>query len=308
MRDVRGQKVYLERLPLGFSGLVLATLALGRLLDRVSPVLHLGLLVIGGLALFFFIVKLLLTPQATLKQLENPVQASSFAPFFMGLLLFIADLPLPKALGLGLWYLVALAFLLYLPFFTKRFVFERWDLQAVYPTWFIVYIGVSMIAISGSQWEDYLLGRWVLLLASSLYPIMIGLVFWRLRKHGIEEAKKPLLAAIAAPTAILLTGYLSLPEAPNPYMLYPFLILSQLIYAYVLGLLIHLSRRLRSLYYTVFSFPLVSTNTALSLALERTKIGQYPFVSWLNAVEMLVTSLAVLYIWYVVLGELASQK
>lgn len=289
-------KVFIKSIPLALSGLLLALVALANILAGFFPPLK---PIIQGLAILGLVLvgtRLKQDWKTVKKEFHNPLVASCFATFFMAIQLLTASLPLPNKLGNLLWYLNALAYLLYIVFFTKRFAFQR-KLSLIYPSWFIVYVGFAMVAVTAPVYEEAILGWSALLIAGIAYVLLIPVVMYRLILIPLPENQFPILAIFAAPTSLLLTAYLSLADEVNIPLAVGLVGLSQVIYGLVLFSLYRLMKNGFSPLFSAFTFPFVSTAISLKLAVSRLHVTQPPLTLLVHA-EVVIASLIIGYVLF----------
>lgn len=287
---------FIKKLPLALSGLLLGITALTNLLRAAWPsstvwVWSLGLTVF---ILVLLILRLLVTAKTIKQELASSVSASGFAANLMALALLIGRLPLPKPLGYAVWLLLLAAYLVYILMFTYQFAL-RHDLRLVYPSWVIVYVGIAALSIVAPVVQAPQIGWWLFFLASANYLIVLPIICWRLSKFGIEEVFQPTLAILAAPTSLLLTAYLNLDLQPNLLITSGLLILSQLLYGLVLGLLPQILAKGFSPLHASLTFPLVNTAAALYLTMSKLHLS-IPFLDILAFVELVIGLAVVVFV------------
>ena len=286
----------IKKLPLAVSGLILSLVALANLLTPFLPIVRPILQSIALFGILLLFVKFLSDRRAVLQEFRNPIVASSFATFLMAIQLLSSSLPLPKVVGHGFWYLAVLTYLSYIVFFTYRFARQR-DLSIVYPSWFIVYVGFAMVGVSAPAFQEYGIGLFSLVFASLSFLILAPIVLYRLSKYGIGKDIRPILAIFAAPVSLILTAYLSLHQEVNSLIVISILIVSQLIYSFViLRFYTFIGSRFSPLY-SAFTFPAVSTAIGLRLALAKLAV-QSPILLTLSYLEIVVATTIVLYVLY----------
>ncbi len=289
-------KDFIKSVPLALSGLLLAMVALANILAGFFPPLKPIIQGLAILGLGLVGARLKVDWKTVKNEFHNPLVASCFATFFMAVQLLTGSLPLPEPFGQLLWYLNALAYLLYIIFFTKRFVLQR-KLNLVYPSWFIVYVGFAMVAVTAPVYGQAILGWLALLIAGLGYLGLIPVVIYRLVKIPLPENQFPILAIFAAPTSLLLTAYLSLAEQVNLTLTIALLGLSQLIYGLVVFSLYRLMKNGFSPLFSAFTFPFVSTAIGLKLALSRLGLTQPPLTLLVNT-EIVIAGLMVGYVLF----------
>lgn len=276
----------IKKIPLAISGLVLGLTALASLLGSIWSTVGVGILSLAVSIFLVLIVRLVVTGKDLRQELASPVTASSFATSLMAMTLLSAKLALPKSWGMGLWLLSFSTYLVYILVFTTQFAEPR-QLKLVYPSWVIVYVGVATVAMTARHFGLEPLGWFALIFATLGYLILMPMIFYRLFKIGLEEAFRPLLVILAAPTSLILLAYLGLAVRPNAPLVLILTILAQFFYLGALVLLPGLIRRGFTPLHAALTFPLV--NTAIGLRQSLKLLGTSHFLlRFLEMAELLI--------------------
>lgn len=261
--------IQLQRVPTAAAGLALGLASLGWCADqlfaqqgnlqRASALLALPLLLA-------VLLKFLRAPQLLLQELAHPVAGSLLPVMCMATLVQTAawQSVSPALATLGWWLALAGHLLLLTGFIRHRLA--QFALTDLVPAWFIPPIGfvvaVLTAPVSAPQWLLLLLAGAGLL----AYLLMLPLMLYRLRRGTpLPAPQRPLLAILAAPGSLTLTGLLCLPLAAA---LPVSLLLGLSVVALLLTLRVwwQLPRLLRGSFNPAFAactFPLVISATAL---------------------------------------------
>ncbi|HFI0144105.1 TPA: TDT family transporter [Streptococcus suis] len=259
----------LAQVPLAFSGLLLALVALANLLATVHPLIKPSLQAVALLGYGLLFSRIVGVWSKTRAELGQPIIASCFATLFMGLLLLTASLSiLPLGIGKGIWLTLVLLYGVYIAFFSYRFIGQR-KLELVFPSWFIVYVGFAMVGVTAPVYQAFSLGWFSLIFSGISFAILLPVVLYRLIRVKLVLAQFPLLAIFAAPTALLLTAYLQLVDQVDLRLLVFLLVLSQSLYLAVVLSLRVLTKNGFSPLFAAFTFPLVSSAISLKLTLGK---------------------------------------
>lgn len=287
----------IEKTPLALASLLLGTAALGNLLGGFWPPIRLILQLPVLLGFIWLVGRLWVTRSSLKEEFRSPIVASCFAALLMTYQLLVGALPLPHLLGTILWLLGFAAYLSYILYFTYAFAWKK-DLKLVYPSWFIVYVGIAIVGVTAPVYNQHLLGWISLIIAGIGFLVFIPFVVTRLMKHQVEVNFLPILAILAAPTSLLLTAYLSLSTSPNLWIAGSLALLAQVIY---LGVVFHFpklhGRSGFSPLFAAFTFPLVSTAIGFRLFLAKLAITN-PLLWVLSYAEVVIASLIVAYVFY----------
>ena len=139
----------IKNLPLAITGLILAILSLGKIFSDFKSIF----LIIGSIWIFLVLLKLILYFDTFINELNTLITLSTFGTFSMALMLFSTYLkglflPLSQSVAFGIWVLGIIIHLSILIIFTKKYVLDNFDIENVFATWWIVYIGLTMASIS----------------------------------------------------------------------------------------------------------------------------------------------------------------
>lgn len=205
---------------------------------------------------------------------------------------------------LGLFYPIMaekiwfFAVILHITFFCI-FAFHRaraFDLNHLVPSWFIPPIGIVVACVTLPSTRHLGIANNILMFGLAAYTVLLPLMIYRLLKgEKIEDLRKPTLAVLAAPASLILSGYLTLSEAPDTTFVSLMFALAVLMTTSVYLLLLCLLRLSFSPAFSSFTFPLVISATAtLKVSL------------WASTHETLTQYASALYVTAVVEGVIAS--
>ena len=133
----------------------------------------------------------------------------------MALMLFSTYLkplfmPLSESIALGIWILGIIIHLSIVVLFTKNYVIKNFDIENVFATWWIVYIGITMAAITApaynlQQYGFIFFGIGFIL----MIPTLILVSYRYLKFTAIEHKNKPFICIYTALLSILIVGYVN---------------------------------------------------------------------------------------------------
>lgn len=261
-----------KNIPLALSSLVLALFSLTRLFNQYA-LLSQGIWFLASLFLLLLLLRLIFNREQSRQELQNPIITSCFSSFFMALFLFASDLITNSSWGTNLWTSLLLLYLGYIVYFSHTFIRKR-DLKTVYPSWFVVYVGPAISVVASPFSSQSRLGLLLLILTSLAFLILLPFVIWRLYSHPLKPGERPLLAILAAPLALLITAYSKWTPSPHPLFLGSILIISQLLFLFAVLTFIRQVRTGFTPLFAAYSFPLVSSTTALKSSLAALGIVQ----------------------------------
>ena len=161
------------------------------------------------------LLKLVLDFDTFFNELNNLIALSTFGAFSMAFMLFSTYLkplflPLSQSIALGIWILGIIIHLSIIIVFTKNYVLKDFDIENVFATWWIVYIGITMAAITAPA---YNLQQYGLIFFGIGFMLMIPtliLVSYRYLKFtAIDDKNKPFICIYAAILSIIIVGYVN---------------------------------------------------------------------------------------------------
>ena len=201
----------IKNLPLAITGLILAILSLGKIFTDFSGIFF----IIGSILIFLVLLKLVLHFKLFNTELNNLIALSTFGTFSMALMLFSTYLkplfmPLSESIAFGIWILGIMIHLSIAIVFTKKYVIDEFDIETVFATWWIVYIGITMASITAPSYglEKYgfiFFGIGFLL----MIPTLILVSYRYLKFTAIDDQFKPFICIYTALFSILIVGYVN---------------------------------------------------------------------------------------------------
>lgn len=117
-----------EKLPIPISGLILAILSLGNLLQIYNPNLKLLCGFISFILIFMLALKLVFYPSVVRNDLSNPIILSNSGTFSMALMITYIN-SFNGDLALGVWILGVALHILLIIYFTYRYIIQQFDIK-----------------------------------------------------------------------------------------------------------------------------------------------------------------------------------
>lgn len=290
---------FLRKYPVPTAGLILSLFALGNLVQGYSREAR---LVMGGVAfvLYFpYLLKLLILNAKLKEPLENPIAASVLPTFTMATLLLAGYVkPYVPEAGEAVWYAGLVGHAVLILWFSWSFL-RGFVLKKVFPSWFIVYVGIAVASASAPVTGRLDIGRMAFWFSFVTYFCLLPFVCWRLWKVGqIPDAARPTAVILAAPASLLLAGYMTSFEAKVPAVVWLLLVFSLFFYGAGLFYLLKLCRTAFTPGHAAFTFPLVISAIATKAA------AGYTGLAWMPALAHVQTVVAVLVVLWVLAGYL----
>lgn len=225
-----------KKLPLPASGLILALFSLGNLVQDIHPYLRYLFGGIGGIFLILIVLKVILYPKNIREDFENPIILSSCGTFSMALMILSTYLKaFMPILSYSVWIIGVVLHILLMIYFTYRFVIREFNINTVYPSWWIVYVGITMAAITanvhGIHEADFIF--FIIGFISML--VTTPVIFYRYIRYPNKTAmNKPLICIFTALFSILIVGYLNSAESISNEFLMTLYILACIFYIFSL--------------------------------------------------------------------------
>lgn len=300
-------KRFLKELPLPICGVMLGLAALGNLLQAVltnlcgapaaGNALHTLCGVLASLILLALILKIVCCFAGVKEAMQNSVVGSVSGTLPMALMLL--SVYWKPALGGGakaIWFFAIALHGILIVWFTYKF-FRRPKLENIFASYFIVYVGIVVAAVSAPAYGMEKLGAGTFWFGLVCLLLLLILVTVRYVKVPVKEPAKPLVCIYAAPVSLCLAGYVQSVMPKSHAMLVGLLAVSTLI---LLLVLIQLPGLLKLPFYpsySAFTFPFVITAiAALQCMVCLKKLGAP--LPWLKPVVLAETVLATILVFY----------
>ncbi len=286
----------IRKLPIPISGLILALLSLGNLLQDIHPVLRYLFGTIGAVFMILMILKVVLYPQSIRDDFKNPVIVSSSGTFSMSLMLLSTYLvSFMPSIAYGMWILGIILHILLIIYFTYHFIIRKFDISTVYPTYWIVYVGITMGAITahfhGLNNIDiiFFIAGFIGMLVSTPLVMYREFVY-----RNIPEMNQPLTCIFTALFSILIFGYLnSAPGISNEFVIGMY-ILAIIFYVFSIYKLIISIKIDFYPSFSAFTFPFVIS--ALATKGMAGMIWQNSFMNGIAIIETVIAAALVIYV------------
>lgn len=289
----------IKNLPLAITGLILAILSLGKIYTDFSSIFF----IIGSLLIFLILLKLVLHFDAFNNELNNLIALSTFGTFSMALMLFSTYLkplfvPLSESIAFGIWILGIIIHLSIVVLFTKNYVIKNFDIENVFATWWIVYIGITMAAITApaynlQQYGFIFFGMGFIL----MIPTLILVSYRYLKFTSIEDKNKPFICIYTALLSILIVGYVNAMNINGNFLsliyLGAFIFYIFAIYHAIRLLVLERLEFMPS--FSAFTFPFVISAIATGEAYKFFGLGILNYLFYIQAIIALVLVIFVSY-------------
>lgn len=298
-------KAFLKKTPMPIVGLMLACAALGNLVQSYGEMYR---NIMGAIALILFIgatVKFACDMPGLKNELDNPVAASVFPTYSMGIMLLATYIkPYSPNVAYVVWSVGILLHITLIIIFSMKFI-RNFSMKKVFPSWFIVYVGIAVAAVTGKAFNQTV-GQVAFLFAVIAYLVLLFVISKRvLIVKEIPEPALPTLVIFAAPGSLCLAGYLNSFDNKNFIVFILLLGVSQGFYIFALSKLVNLLKLKFYPSYSAFTFPLVISALALKLS-NGFLVNQGITISILPMLIKVEELIAILIVFYVVIRYITN--
>ena len=295
----------IKRLPLAITGLILAILSLGKIFADFSSIFF----IIGSILIFLIFLKLVLHYDIFINELNTLITLSTFGTFSMALMLFSTYLkplflPLSQSIAFGIWILGIIIHLSILIVFTKNYVIKDFDIENVFATWWIVYIGITMASITAPAYnlQEYgfiFFGVGFIL----MIPTLVLVSYRYLMFTAIDDQFKPFICIYTALFSILIVGYVNALTINENFLsvIYMFACIFY-IFAIFHAIRLLIMERLEFMpSFSAFTFPFVISGIATGEAYKYFGFSALNYLFYIQAIIALVLVIYVSYKYFVFL-------
>lgn len=285
-----------KRLPITVAGLILALLSLGNLLHDINPRIKYFLGMISAILIILLVVKAITYPKDIKDDFKNPVTASSSGTFSMSLMLLSTyTLGFMPTISQGIWIIGIGLHILLMIYFTYHFIMRDFDILAVNPTYWIVYVGISMGAVTAPFHGLNKIGTACIIIGFASMLITLPLITYRHIKYpDISDANKPTTCIYTALFSILIVGYLNSAPKICPEFLMALYCIACIFYIFAFYKLVEY--RTLEFYpsFSAFTFPFVISALATKGVIKIA--GENLILSSILTIETLISVITAFYV------------
>ena len=286
----------IEKIPIPICGLILAFLSLGNLLNDTHPLLKVACGIIGIVLLILILSKLVLYPKKIKEDFKNPIIASNSGTFSMSLMILSTYIsPFMPSIAYGIWILGVALHILLIVYFTHHFIIRNFNISTVYPSYWIVFVGITMGAITAHAHNLDEIGFIFFLVGFIGMIFTFPLVIYRyINYKDIPNANKPLICIFTAVLSILIVGYLNSYNDISIEFLMIMYIFACIFYIFALTKLIEYRNLEFYPSFAAFTFPFVISGLATKGVIS--KIGSNIILNSVLSIETVMATAIVLYV------------
>ena len=295
----------IKNIPIPICGLILALLSLGNLTQDIHPYLRYVFGGIGVIFLILIVLKIIFDSAKIKEDFKNPVIVSSSGTFSMSLMILSTYvIQFNSILAYAIWICAIALHILLMIYFTYHFIVHDFNISNVYPSYWIVYIGITMGAITSSVHGIEEMGFIFFIIGFAAMLITLPLVVYRYIKHpDIPDANKPLICIFNAVLSILIVGYLNSAQNISTEFVTILYLFACIFYIFSLSKFIKYWNLDFYPSFAAFTFPFVISTLATKGVL--TKIG---YGTILNQILKIETAIAVVIVLYILMRYLKFLK
>ena len=294
-------KDIIKRVPLPLCGVMLGTAALGNLLQSYSEGIRCACGIVAGLLLLLVLLKLIMFPKAVQEDLKNPIMASVAGTFPLALMLLSVYIkPLVGQAVFVLWLFAILLHVALIIYFTMQFIVGL-QMQKVFASYYIVYVGIAVAAITAPAYEKTGIGAAAFWFGLVCLIALLVLVTVRYTRYpNVPEPAKPLICIYAAPASLCLAGYIQSVTPKSYGFLLTLFAAASVLYVFALVKAIGFLRLPFYPSYASFTFPFVISAIAAKQTMACLANMGRP-LPVLKYVVLLETVIAVIFVVYVLI-------
>ena len=286
----------IEKIPLPICGVILALFSLGNLLNDTHPLLKSICVALGMIFLILIISKLILYPEKIKADFQNPILTSNSGTFSMSLMLLSTYLsPFIPNIAFGIWILGVALHILLMIYFTYHFIIHNFNILTVYPSYWIVYVGITMGAITAHAHNLEEIGIIFFIVGFIAMILTMPLIIYRYIKYtDIPNGNKPLICIFTAVLSILIVGYInSFNTISNEFLIVMYIFACIL---YIFAFVKFIEYRNLEFYpsFAAFSFPFVISGLATKGVIS--KIGPNIILNNILNIETVIATVIVAYV------------
>ena len=287
----------IEKIPIPICGLILAFLSLGNLLNDTHPLLKVGCGIIGITLLILILSKLALYPKKIKDDFKNPIIASNSGTFSMSLMILSTYIsPFMPSFAYAIWILGVALHILLIVYFTHHFIIRNFNISTVYPSYWIVFVGITMGAITAHAHNLDEIGFIFFLVGFIGMIFTFPLVIYRyINYKDIPDANKPLICIFTAVLSILIVGYLNSYNDISIEFLMIMYIFACIFYIFAITKLIEYRNLEFYPSFAAFTFPFVISGLATKGVIS--KIGSNFILNSVLGMETGIATAIVLYVF-----------
>jgi exfoliative toxin A/B len=280
---------------------MLGCAALGNLLQTYGEGIRIVFGIISALLGILFVASVFADMETFKKNMQNPMLASISGTFSMALMLlatYVKQYLGAAGLGLGIWWFAVALHIGLIAYFTGKFV-AHFDLKQVFPSWYIVYVGIAVAGVSAPAFGMEAFGAFTFWFGLITFIAISVAVFMRYNKVGVPPAPaRPAFCICTAPASLCVAAYVQSVAPKSQALLVCLEVVATIFFIMVLVKLPGLLKD-KNFYpsYAAYTFPFVITAIALKMTMACLAKLETP-APWLAPIVLVETILAACLVLY----------
>ncbi len=286
----------IKNIPIPVCGLILALLSLGNLSQDIHPYLRYLFGSIGIIFLILMVLKIIFYPNSIKEDFKNPVIVSSSGTFSMSLMILSTYIiQFSPSIAYAIWIIGIVLHILLMIYFTYHFIIRNFNISNVYPSYWIVFVGITMGAITSNVHSMNEIGFIFFIIGFISMLITLPMVIYRYLKHpNVPDANKPLICIFTAVLSILIVGYINSSQTMINEFLLTLYLIACVFYIFALSKFIEYRNLEFYPSFAAFTFPFVIS--ALATKGVMSKLGFNVILDSILKIEIAIATVIVSYI------------
>ena len=286
----------IKNIPIPIAGLILALLSLGNLLQDIHPHVRYLFGAIGVVLIILVVLKVIQYPSDIKNDFKNPIIVSSSGTFSMSLMLLSTYLSsFIPSIAYILWIIGISLHILLMIYFTYNFIIRNFDITTVYPSYWIVFVGITMGAITAPTYGLQEMGFIFFMIGFIAMLVTTPVIIYRYVRHDeIPDMNKPLICIFTALFSILIVGYLNSSKTASIEFITVLYLIACLFYIFALYKLIEYRNLDFYPSFSAFTFPFVISAIATKGVLKT--VGSNIALSLILTFETIISIVIVFYV------------
>jgi len=298
---------FLKKLPIPISGLILAILSLGNLVQSYNIAFKAVCGIMAIVLIALLIIKLFLYMDIVRNDLSNPIILMNSGTFSMALMILSTYVNQFSGIcALSIWILGIAIHILLIVYVTYHYIVRNFNITMVYPSCWIVFVGITMAAITAHVHDLFEIAIIFFIFGFSAMIISLPVVIYRYLKYpAIPNSNKPLICIFTALFSILIVGYVNSFSSINFNFLMILYAIACLFYLFSLYKIIEYRNLKFYPSYSAFSFPFVISTVASG---EVMAITHNIILSYVTKIQLIIAVVLVAYVLFKYLEFLFSNN
>lgn len=288
----------IKKVPIPLCGVMLGFAALGNLLQSYGESIRSICGIFSAFLLILVLLKLIMFPQMIKEDMDNPIMASVAGTFPMALMLLSTYVkPFIGKSAMYIWILAIALHIALIIYFTKKFILKL-QLPKVFASYFIVYVGIAVAAITAPAYEQFRVGTAAFWFGFVTLVVLFVVVTVRYVKcREIPEPAQPLICIYAAPASLCIAGYVQSVTPKSKNFLLAMLAVATALYVFALVKALGYLKLKFYPSYAAFTFPFVISAIATKQTMVCLANMQQPIPA-LKYLVLVETIIAVIFVVY----------